>query len=79
MLDATQTKSLLTSRTFWGAAVAAGAGIAAISGHAISAEDQSVFVNNAVDIATGVATVVGAAIAIYGRLKATKKIGTSKQ
>jgi len=79
MLDATQTKSLLISRTFWGAAVAAVAGIAAISGHVISAEDQTAFVDNVVDIATGIASVVGAAIAIYGRLKATKMIGASKR
>lgn len=78
-MDENEAKTLLTSRTFWGAAVAAGAGIAAIAGHAVSAEDQIAITNNAIDIATGIATVVGAAIAIYGRLKATRIIGRAKK
>lgn len=77
-MDANETKTLLTSRTFWGAAVAAGAGVYAIFGHSISAEDQAAIADNAVTVATGVVTIAGAALAIYGRIKATKQIGGGK-
>lgn len=64
-------KSILASKTFWGALIAALAGIAAMTGHVISTPDQAVLV----DDVSGLMTVVGSFIAIWGRYTATTKIG----
>lgn len=66
-----QVKSIFSSKTFWGAAIAALAGIGAIFGHTLAPADQATLVDNI----TGIAGIVGSLIAIYGRAVATTKIG----
>lgn len=67
----TDTKSLFASKTFWGAIIAAGAGLAGIFGGSVTAEEQSAIVNGI----SGVGVVIGTIIAIVGRIKANKKVG----
>jgi LytS/YehU family sensor histidine kinase len=61
-----ESKSIFASKTFWGAIVAVIAGVAAL--FKIDLGDQEA-------LATVIASLVGAIIAIYGRIKAVKKIG----
>jgi hypothetical protein len=68
-------KTLLTSKTFWGAIIAGVAGLAGAFGHNIPAGDQQDIVNQVSAGAGAAFTVIGAALAIYGRIKAEKKIG----
>lgn len=65
------TKSLFSSRTFWGAIVAAACGIAGIFGAEVTGVEQTAIV----DGVSGVGVVIGTVIAIIGRMKATKKVG----
>ena len=67
-------KSILASKTVWGAIIAIGAGIAGIFGYSIGAEDQA----NLVEIGFAAASTVGGVIAIFGRVKASKKIGKAE-
>lgn len=62
-------KGLVTSKTFWGVVVM-------LVGTALgwSPADQAATTNDVMTVVQGVATVAGAALAIYGRIKATKKI-----
>ncbi len=64
-------KSILESRTFWGAAVALLAGVLAIFHYSLSADDQA----QLVDIIAGVGAAAGGLVAIIGRVLASKKIG----
>jgi hypothetical protein len=64
-------KSLLASKTIWGGIIAVGAGLAGIFGYSVSPADQV----QAIDALAGIASAVGGVIAIFGRVKATKKIG----
>lgn len=64
-------KSLLTSKTFWGAAIAGLSAIAGLFGYTVVPEDQTALVDNV----AGLGGVFGALLAIYGRVKASKKIG----
>ena len=64
-------KSLLSSKTIWGALVAMFAGGLSLAGYSISAEDQAL----SLDLIAGAASTFGGAFAIYGRVKATKRIG----
>jgi len=64
-------KSLLASRTFWGAAVAILAGILNYFGYDIAGQDQVALI----DGVTTAVTVGGGLLAIVGRVTATKKIG----
>ncbi len=66
-------KSIFASKTFWGAIIAVGAGVAGVFHYAISAEDQA----QLVDIVAGVGAGVGGLIAIWGRVTASKQIGSS--
>lgn len=63
-----ETKSILASKTFWGSAIAAIGGIAAVFGHTIDASVTA-------EVAEILAIIAGAALAVYGRIKADKKIG----
>ena len=67
-------KNIFASRTVWGAIIAVIAGIAGIFGYAISPEDQA----NLVEIGLAAASTVGGVIAIFGRVKASKKIGKAE-
>jgi ABC-type antimicrobial peptide transport system permease subunit len=67
-------KAWYASKGVWGGIVGVLAGGLALLGHALSAETQATLVDNAVAIGTGVATIIGGAVAIYGRLKADKII-----
>ncbi len=61
-----ETKGLLTSKTIWGAIIAIAATALKIAGYDIGGDTES-FVNDIIAL-------LGAAIAIYGRIKAVKKI-----
>jgi hypothetical protein len=63
-------KSLLASRTCWGGAVAVASGILSLFGYAVSESDQ-------VDIAAaiaGIGSLLGGIVAVYGRIRATKRV-----
>ena len=64
-------KSLLTSKTFWGGVIALLAGVLGIFGYTLLPEDQAALV----DGVAAAAAAVGGVIAIWGRVKASKKIG----
>lgn len=64
-------KNILASKTVWGGLIAVAAGLAGIFGYTIGAEDQVAIV----EAVTAIGSAIGGAIAIYGRIKATKKIG----
>lgn len=65
-------KSALTSKGVWGGLVAIVAAAAAGIWHvSISPDDQMAIVN----ILVSLVTMGGGALAIYGRIKASKKIG----
>lgn len=64
-------KSLFTSKTVWGGIIAVAAGLAGVFGYSVSPADQV----QAIDALSGVAAAVGGIVAIFGRVKATKKIG----
>ena len=66
-----EVKGLLQSRTFWGAAVAVLGGIGGMLGFTFGPDEQQAFV----ELATTIVTAVGGVYAMYGRVKATKKIG----
>lgn len=63
-------KGLLASRTVWGGLLALAAGIAGIFGYTITAADTAELAN----LGAGVASAIGGLVAIFGRIKATKKI-----
>lgn len=59
------------SKTVWGGIVALLAGVAAAFGYVV---DEAVQVDTATAI-TAFASAIGGLVAVYGRIKATKKIG----
>jgi len=63
-------KSIFSSKTFWGAILAVAAGILGIFGYKFTPEDQVAVI----EIVSAVALGVGSLFAIYGRIKAEKKI-----
>lgn len=65
------TKSLLASRTVWGALLAILASGLGLLGYTVTPADQV----EAVAIGTSLVSAIGGAIALYGRIKATKRIG----
>ena len=67
-------KSIFSSKTFWGAIIAVGAGILSLFGYHFATEDQSAVI----EIGTGIAAAVGGVVAIYGRVVASKKIGSEE-
>ncbi len=64
-------KAWWQSRAVWGGLVAAVAGIGGLFGLNLDEASQGMVV----DVAVQMATVVGALIAVIGRVRATKKIG----
>lgn len=66
----TGNKSLLASRAVWGGVIAILAGVAGVAGYAVSPDDQA----QLVEIAAAVASALGGAAAVYGRVRATKAI-----
>ncbi len=67
-------KAWYMSKTVWGGLVAMAALIAGIFGHPITADTQNIIVDNMETIVTGVVGIAGAAMAIYGRVKASTTI-----
>lgn len=65
-----ETKSVWASKTVWGGIVAFVASIAGIWGYAIAPEEQAVIVDAACSVAAG----MGAAVAILGRVTASKRV-----
>ena len=68
-------KGLLASKTFWGGLIAVLAGILSFFGYEIAGPDQA----QIVEIGAAIAASVGGIIAIFGRIKASKKIGKEKK
>ncbi len=66
-----ETKALIQSKTFWGAVVALIGAALTLGRYTLSPADAAA----AVDLLSVIAGAVGALIAIYGRVVATKKIG----
>ena len=64
------TKGPFESKTIIAAIVTLAASILALLGYTFTPEDQAVIVG----IGTSLVTALGAALAIYGRVKATKQI-----
>ena len=64
-------KGFLESKAIWGGLIAFGAGVAGLIGYTVSAEDQA----EIVQLITGAGGVVGAVLAVVGRIMASKKIG----
>jgi hypothetical protein len=70
-------KPVLRSRTVWGAGVAALAGLAGLFGHVISPADQAQAVDligQAVGVADRIVVIAGSALAIWGRITATRRL-----
>jgi len=66
------------STSVWGGLVSIGAGAAGAFGYTISPEDQAAIVNAASQTATlimSASAMIGGAMAIIGRVRASKKIG----
>lgn len=64
-------KAWYASRGVWGSLVAVGAGIAGIWGYSITEADQA----TVVAAVSAIAGSVGGLVALWGRLKASKKVG----
>jgi hypothetical protein len=65
-------KTLTQSRTFWGAVIGLGGSALSLGHYSLSPTDAA----SLVDLASGVATSIGSAVAIWGRVVASKKIGS---
>jgi hypothetical protein len=73
-----QTKSILLSKTAWGAGLALAASAAGMIGYTISPSDQAQaldLLSQLYDIGERLVVIGGSALAIYGRITATHKIG----
>jgi hypothetical protein len=72
------TKSILQSKTAWGAGIAILASVAGMLGYTVSSSDQAQALDlfsQLYDIADRLVIIGGGALAIWGRIKATHKIG----
>lgn len=58
------------SKAVWGGLIAVGAGIAGVFGFAVSAEEQEAIAG----AITALASAIGGALAVYGRIKANSGI-----
>lgn len=65
------TKGFFSSVGIWGGLIALGAGVAGIFGYAVSADDTAQLSALVDDLVAA----VGGLVAIWGRIRATKKIG----
>jgi uncharacterized membrane protein len=70
-----ETKSWWQSKTIWGAVITIIALIASLFGYQIDPQTQQIILDRTMAIVTAVGTIVGSVMAIYGRIKATKRIG----
>ena len=70
MEDFKDTKKWYMSKSVWGGMIAVAAAVAGAFGFSIGAEEQSILAESAV----AVAGIVGAVVAVVGRVKASKKI-----
>jgi hypothetical protein len=68
--DLTDTKSILLSKTFWGALIGLAASGASLIGYVMTPADTA----HAIDAITGIAGGVGSLLAIVGRVYATKQV-----
>ncbi len=66
----TDVKSLFASKTIWGAVIALLAGGLSLLGYQLAPADQAELVN----LASGLGAALGGAVAIYGRVVASKRI-----
>ena len=64
-------KNIFSSKTFWGGAIAVLAGVLGVFGYTLAADDQVALI----DGGAAVAAAVGGVIAIWGRIRASKRIG----
>lgn len=64
-------KSFFESKTVWGGLIAFIAGCGLLGKYTITPADQA----TVVDLITGISAQIGSALAIYGRVTATKQIG----
>lgn len=70
-------KSAIGSTAVWAGVVALLAGGAQIIGYTVSADDQAAVVNliqNGMTLYAGIVSFVSGALAVYGRVRATKQI-----
>jgi hypothetical protein len=67
-------KTLFSSKTFWGAFVAILAGALSLFGYHLAEADQVELINSI----SGLAASAGGLIAIYGRIVASKRIGSGQ-
>jgi len=70
MTDMTDVKSLFESRTIWAALLALLGGGLGVAGYGFSETDQSA----ALELISGIIAAIGGLGALYGRIKATKKL-----
>jgi hypothetical protein len=71
MSDLSGTKPAVASTGVWGGIIAVIAGIAGLFGYSITEADQASLVQS---VSAGMAT-LGGLIAVWGRVRASKKIG----
>ena len=65
-----ETKSILMSKTVWGALLSVAGALAGLAGYTFGPEEQEMLVL----AVTTIATAIGSVLSVYGRVKATKKI-----
>lgn len=68
----TDVKSLFASKTVWGGILALIAALAGLFGYTITPADQAALM----ETATAIVGAIGGVLAIYGRIVATKRIGS---
>jgi hypothetical protein len=66
-----EVKSALASKAVWGGIIAVAAGLLGLWGYKVAPEDQA----RIVELAMAIGASVGGVLAIYGRVRATKRIG----
>ncbi|MDR3373157.1 MAG: hypothetical protein P4L98_05445 [Ancalomicrobiaceae bacterium] len=72
------TKSLFASTTIWGAALSVVAAAAGLAGYSVSADDQAQaldLIGQIVPLWDRIVVIIGGGVAIWGRIKATRRIG----
>lgn len=64
-------KGIFASRTVWGGLLALLAGLAGLFGYTVTPEDTATLT----ELLASVGSAVGGIVAIYGRIRASKRIG----
>jgi uncharacterized membrane protein len=75
MTNMTESKPWYASMGVVGGAIAGASAIFGFFGVTIDAETQRVIASEAVALVTAAGTVIGSALAIWGRIRAVKRIG----